>query len=384
MAQDARERRRAGSYTEVRPGVWAVRASSGRRADGKRRTLRSTVRGTERDAEVEAVRLVAELGRAESLGDSLTLAQYYRGVFRKQPSSRGTPRSAATLRQYDGYMERDVLPRIGGRPLNALTHGEIKATVQASPCPANCKRVLRIVLRAAYNDELMADRPMERRIVTPSRRRPQRDPWDAAEAAAALDLMRGRPLEAYLILGLSGLRLEEALAISPAAVVPQVTFDLATGTEVRTLTAMVERTYTDADDLMEKAKTEFSARPVPVIVAGRSRLLEIIAATRPDPGDPAAVDAWRRSRLVPLRGDTLYKRWRAELEALGLRFIPPDMLRHTSETMMQAANLPDTLVSRLHGHTQLETDYRHYLRPGVAQMEQAAREVHRIMPGGES
>ena len=180
MAQDARERRRAGSYTEVRPGVWAVRASSGRRADGKRRTLRSTVRGTERDAEVEAVRLVAELGRAESLGDSLTLAQYYRGVFRKQPSSRGTPRSAATLRQYDGYMERDVLPRIGGRPLNALTHGEIKATVQASPCPANCKRVLRIVLRAAYNDELMADRPMERRIVTPSRRRPQRDPWDAA------------------------------------------------------------------------------------------------------------------------------------------------------------------------------------------------------------
>ena len=33
------------------------------------------------------------------------------------------------------------------------------------------------------------------------------------------------------------------------------------------------------------------------------------------------------------------------------------MLRHTSETLMQRAGLPDTLVSRMHGHTELQTDY---------------------------
>ena len=71
--------------------------------------------------------------------------------------------------------------------------------------------------------------------------------------------------------------------------------------------------------------------------------------------------------------------WRSELERAGLRYIPPDMLRHTSETLMQAARLPDTLVSRLHGHTDLQTDYRHYLRPGAEQAEDAARAVHRIM-----
>lgn len=122
-------------------------------------------------------------------------------------------------------------------------------------------------------------------------------------------------------------------------------------------------------------------RERPAIVAGRDRLLAIVAATRPDPGDPAAVDAWRRSRLVPLRGDTLYKRWKAELEALGLRFIPPDMLRHTSETLMQAAGLPDTVTSRFHGHEELKTDYGNYMRPGAATMEDAARKVHRLLSG---
>ena len=48
-------------------------------------------------------------------------------------------------------------------------------------------------------------------------------------------------MEAYLILGLSGLRMEESLGISPADIVPQATYDLVTGTEVRTLTLVVRR-----------------------------------------------------------------------------------------------------------------------------------------------
>ena len=44
---------------------------------------------------------------------------------------------------------------------------------------------------------------------------------------------------------------------------------------------------------------------------------------------------------------------------LDIRRIPPDMLRHTSETLLQAAGLQDPLVSRLHGHTELKTCYAH-------------------------
>lgn len=374
----------AGSYRELSPGVWEVRASLGRRADGKRRAVSRTVHGTEADVSVAAVRIMAELGSCPSVGDSVTLEQYYRGVFRLAPSNRGTTRSAATLAQYDSQMERNVLPFIGDVPLSALTHGRVKAVVLASSAPALTKRTLRAVMRAAYDDGLIDERPFERRIVTPQARRPQRAPWTAREASAALAAMRGRPLEAYLILGLSGLREEEALGISPADIVPQATFDIVTGTEVRTLTLVVRRRYTDADGLVDGAKNDASIRERPAIVAGRERLLEIVAATRPDPSDPAAVAAWRESRLVTMRNDALYRLWRSELEALGLRFIPPDMLRHTSETLMQAAGLPDTVTSRFHGHAVLKTDYANYMRPGAATMEDAARKVHKLMSGGDS
>lgn len=94
------------------------------------------------------------------------------------------------------------------------------------------------------------------------------------------------------------------------------------------------------------------------------------------------VPAWSEGRIVPYGNSALHKRWKAACEALGLRFIPPDMLRHTSETLMQAAGVQDTLVSRLHGHTELKTDYRHYMRPGIEAAERAAQEVHKIMPSG--
>lgn len=48
----------------------------------------------------------------------------------------------------------------------------------------------------------------------------------------------------------------------------------------------------------------------------------------------------------------------------------------------KAAGVQDTLVSRLHGHTELKTDYRHYMRPGIEAAERAAQEVHKIMPSG--
>lgn len=69
------------------------------------------------------------------------------------------------------------------------------------------------------------------------------------------------------------------------------------------------------------------------------------------------VPAWSEGRIVPYGNSALYKRWKA-------------------------AGVQDTLVSRLHGHTELKTDYRHYMRPGIEAAERAAQEVHKIMPSG--
>lgn len=368
--------RGAGTIYRTESGRWRVRVTKGRKADGRKRTASRTV-DTREEAEAECIRLSAEMGASAALGGSVTLRQYYYGIFRPAPSTRGEPRSAATLRQYDAAMERFVLPALGDRPVCKITHGDVKAVVQAASAPHGCKTVLRAVLRAAYDDELMDSKPFSRRVPTPRRRREQVRPWTAEECARALDALRGSPVEAYLILGLSGLRKEEALAVSPDRISVSATVNAATGEVERTVSVIVDRTYTDDDGLRGKTKTEFSARTVPVLVAGRPRLLAILDAARP--ADPEEAAAWAASRIVPWGGNWFARVWRAELERAGLRYIPPDMLRHTSETLMQAACLPDTLVSRLHGHTDLQTDYRHYLRPGAEQAEDAARAVHRIM-----
>ena len=365
-----------GTITKTESGRWRVRVTKGRRSDGRKRVVSRTV-DTREEAEAMCIRLSADMGASSSLGDSLTLRRYYYGIFRDSPSSRGEKRSAATLRQYDAAMERFVLPALGDRPVHAITHGDMKACVRAASAPHGCKTVLRAVMRAAYDDELIEEKPFERRVATPRRHREQAAPWTAQEAVTAFRALQGSPVEPYLILGLSGLRKEEALAVCPDCIRVEASVDIATGEVRKSVTVAIERTYTDDDGLRSKTKTEFSRRTMPVIVAGRERLLAILADTRPD--DPQAVEGWMRTRLIPWGGNWFARVWRREIGKAGLRYIPPDMLRHTSETLMQAACLPDTLVSRLHGHTEVQTDYRHYLRPGADQAESAAEAVHKMM-----
>ena len=374
-------RRKIGHIEKSPGGGWDVRVSRGYRADGKRRTVCEHVDGSFEDAEAACARIASQMGRSLSAGGSLTLRQYYEGVFRHGDSVRGEPRSNATLRDYDSQMRRFVLPALGDVPVSRIRHEQVKRVVLSATSPKKCKVALRAVLNAAYDDGLIEEKPMTRRIITPQAHRPQLEPWSALEASEALRLFCGHPLEPYLILGLSGLRLEESLGVTPRDVEPREAFDIVTGTVERSLVVTVRNTYTDADGFKRGAKNDFSERSVPVIVAGRDRLLSIIAASRPD--DPAALEAWAGERLLPYRSDNLAKMWRTALESMGLRRIPPNMLRHTSETLMQAARLPDTLVSRLHGHTELNTDYRHYMRPSLAEAERAAREVHKLMPWAE-
>ena len=377
MAQQPK--RKIGSIEPAGPGVWRVRVSRGSRSDGGRRTVNETVYGTYEDADIACARIASEMGATVSYGDSLTLSQYYHGIFRLAPSNRGTKRSNVTLKGYDSQMERFVLPLIGDKPISSIKHSDIKQAVLSSTSPSKCKTVLRAVMRAAYDDDLVPEMPMTRRIVTPQRHREQTRPWDAMEAVRELAALQGSGApEVICILGLSGFRYEEVLGIAPGNIQAQQTFDIGTGETLTSLTATITQTYTDEDGLKSKAKTDFSMRSMPVLVQGRERLLQIIAEGRPS--DPADVAEWAATRLVPYTSDKARKLWRAAVEGAGLRYIPPDMLRHTSETLMQAASLPDTLVSRLHGHTDLKTDYKHYLRPDASAAERAAREVHKIMP----
>lgn len=383
MAQDA-TRRKLGTIRALKDGTWSVRVTRGSRADGRARTACERVRGTYADAEAAAIRLAAEMGRAVNAWSGLTLSQYYWGVFRDHPSCNGTVRAPSTLEQYDGVFRRSIEPVLGGRDLSGLRHEDMKACILDSSAPRKTKVVLRAIMRSAYDDGLTNEKPFDRRIVTPPvTKQKQQRAWDAQEAAEALRKLDGYAdpmIEAYAILGLSGLRCEEAMGTAPRDVHAVDFYDAATGTAGRSLVADVTQTYTQAGGVRQVAKNAFSHRSMPIAVQGRGRLLRIMNATRPD--NPEAVEEWRNRRTVNLSYDQLVYRWDKACRELEIRRIPPDMLRHTSETLMQAAGLQDTLVSRLHGHAELKTDYAHYMRPDAASAEMAAQAVHRLLPDG--
>lgn len=347
--------------------------------DGRRRRVSKVYHGlTQAEAEAKAVQMSQELGRADAYDSSMTLSAYYWGIFRDKPSNRGTRRTKTTLDWYDGCMRRDVLPALGDRPLSSITHVEMRLCIQSASSPTNAKRALKAVMRSAYDDELVPEMPLERRVPTHRQRKPQAEPWTRFEAAQALEAMREAPadIECYCILGLSGLGREEALGVSPSDVREQSTYSIATGEEVRTVTVTVRRVYTDADGWREGAKNDFRARTVPVLATGRERLLARLAEGRESADSPGE---WAESRLIPYTAGYFFRRWRDWLGRLGLRYIPPNLLRHTSDTLMLTAGVGADLNDRMHGRVTHASTYGSYFRPDIAAMEDASRRVSGII-----
>lgn len=356
-------RRRIGSISDNGDGSWRVRVSRGCRTDGARRTVRETVWGTRAQAEARCAQIAAELGRSGAYGDSMTFGEWY-DIFIASPSNRGTPRAANSVRSYEQAMAY-LRPLLSHRTLSSLRHEELAAIVRGAGNPVNVKACLRAILRAAYDAGLMDWKAFERRVPVRHATSRKKEPWTRFEAMEALAAPLSDDLRAYLVLGLSGLRMEEALGLRAADVRREEVYSWLTGEMVETVTARVAWTYTDVGGHVEALKNAQSARVVPVLPQGRAWLL----------GRCDGLEG----RVVPLRGDTLYRRWRRELSALGLRFIPPSALRHTSDTLMISAGVEPDLNARIHGRSNVSTTYEHYYRPDVAVMEAAMNKVGAIL-----
>lgn len=367
---------------------WSIAVQRGKKPDGSPRTVYETVHGTRRDAEIRAAMIARDMGRTAAAGDSMTLREYFEEVFPKKPSVRGTLRCNATMKGYRDGM-RHALEVIGDKPLNSLRHAEIAAAVQSSPSPKNAKAYLRAVLRSAYDDELMDERPFDRRVPTHRERREQAQPWtrfEVAEFFAKLDRTPMDPsedrdsLEIYAILGLCGLSRSEALGVRSMDIREETAYSFATGEEVRTMTVTVAMTYTDADGFKPWAKNDHRCRTVPVPPVFRERLRRLLSVSRARAADPSA---WAASRLVDRRGDNLVTAWRRLLKRLGMRYIPPNMLRHTTDTLAITAGVSGDLNDKMHGRSDHASTYAHYFRPDLGAMDDAARLISDAIEGGE-
>lgn len=367
-------RERSGSKREVRPGVWEVSASCGYREDGRQRRAYRRVHGTEADADAARAELAAEMGRSPALGLTATLADYWPDFVRRL-EAKGVSR--ATIADYRKSWELRVRPQFGGlrwsqlrfadiqRWVLTLTHGQAEHAI----------RFLRRYVNCAIDDELLDRSPLDhRRIDYPVERRDPLAPppatWGRHHVVEAMRRMEGHRMEALMLVALGGgLRPEEALALwwSDVSLTPITHMD---GTDGLMAHLSVYKAWTPEDGL-HGTKNEFSTRLVPVADPFASRLAEL------------AVEG-PRAGVWPLSPHTARREWPRLFDAGGpLEMLPRVRmkdLRSIHETLLQDAGALDTVNARLHGRTNVQTGYRHYLRPSEA-LDSAARAMGDMLRG---
>lgn len=360
-------RRKVGTIEWNKDGSCRISVTRGRMSNGKKRRITVRLRdATPEEAELKVYQLAKELGASDLLDDSMSLRSYFYSVFCNSPSVRGTPRSKATIDFYRQALERDAFPRLGSEPVSRISHTQLVETIKSAHSQRNCKVALRAVMLSAFDDGLLPEKPFQRRIAVQRTKRPPVQPWTLEEASEALRAFRSAPpdLEAWLILGLSGLRKGECLGARPMDIEEMDTIDPETGETLHSMVVHVRRTFSDRNGEVDAVKNEWAVRTVPIIYQGRERLREIMANCEPD------------ARLTgDYRDDTLGKMWRATLKELGLRYIPPKALRHTSDTIALNSGINLDLNDKMHGRREHATTYRHYYNPDLGAMEKAARKV---------
>lgn len=259
--------------------VWRVKAE--KRAGG-RRSITRTIRGTERDARILAAELAKELDSSvdPDCMPQVTLEEYYYGMYRPWMEDSGCTREH--IRNVDANFEKHIAPRHGSRALDSLTEEEVRVLIKESSAARNTHRYYRAILNKAYEDRYIPRKFDLRKSEINYKKAPRRKPapWSVGEFRDAIEKLRGSELvETYMLIASCGLRVEEALAISPSKMVALET-TTSEGETKRLLAFEIDSAYTDVDG-MKTTKTPESTRMATVAPLVQPRLIELIDQTRP-------------------------------------------------------------------------------------------------------
>lgn len=359
-------RSRIGSKREVRPGVWEIRVTRGRRQDGKPRSVSRTVRGSESDADRAIAELYSEMGGNAALGTQGAVRDFW-PAFIARCEAKGLTRN--TIRGYEYHWRRNIEPTFGGMRWSDVTYPAIQqwAYGMGHDKAKHAARVLKRFLNCAVDAELIDRSPLDRRHLDyPVKKQPDlayapKRQWGAAEVSEAMSRLQGCKIEPlYLVLVGGGLRVEEALALEWS--------DLAFSDE-GICHAAITKAWTPTDGY-KGTKNEFSRRVVSIPDPFASRLEELTGEGRVWPISPhRARAAWNSLFAEPPK-----KGYAHEYRGLlfGMPLARMKDMRSVHETLMQEAGVLDTVNARMHGRTNVQTGYSHYLRPDRA-LDDAAR-----------
>lgn len=356
----------SGSIRNLGGDLWEVSVCNGRRADGERRRKSRRVHGDWNDAEAELVRLRAEMGASPNAGDVMTLDAYFWGVYvpDREQSLRQSPDEAilarGTLNGYISFYRKHIAPAFGAWEADEIDTAAVRHWAMRLPSAAAAEkgvRYLRAIMRAMWDDELLDDKPLERRVKLPRHQVEPVGVWSPEELLEALQRLRGHQLEA-LVLAIAGggLRREEALALDLPDDLEFAEETAMDGTTRTVCRLTVRKAWVDGDAQRKRTKT-YQVRPVTIDDPFAARLAEVVA-------DGRTKLLMRRDGSAPLVPTSVPETWRRAFGPRGplhgMRFVELRTMRHLHETLTAVGGIGDARNAMLHGHSQAVM-YSNYL-----------------------
>lgn len=375
-------RRKVGTRKVLADGRIKVTVCHGLRSDGKKRRLYAYARDDD-EADRVALELASRLGMQLELGNGITLVRWWQAY----KATRGQRIARATLERYATEIDNTWIPALGHKDITLITHADIQSVVILAATRSMAKeriKALSAVLTHAVRDGKLARNPCRAApfelpedvgnavdanlddaddpFAAIER---EQDVWDVDTVLLAMRRLRDLPLEScWLCMVGAGLRREEALALRWK----DVRRIKVAGREVTQIAVHAANTAKDGRLTTKNKKLRIVAMVEPF----GSRLWELAGEKDAPVCDVSPKNCSRRwanmwkpinaeSKHLPKDPATIISRG-VMLEEPAVPFIHLKQMRHTHETMMQAAGVSDSLNAAAHGHSE-RVAYSNYLMP---------------------
>ena len=336
--------------------VYDVRVTMGKTADGKVDRRSITVRN-KRDAKLEESKMLAERDAKRGRSGKMTLSQYIENHYWPIASKR---LEATSLDTYEKEIRLRIKPNLGDIDIRDIDRTKIQAMLDAITTEAvakKCLGVLKTILNEAKGDGLILSNPATAKYAMP----PEGTKRDNGlvltnfeQIHEFLDIVSQNGSEcvqriAYTGL-LQGLRPEERYALDWCDI------------DMKHRTITVDNAYVRASSVhggnqLKDTKTLKSKRVIPM----HPEFYKWLFFTKPMDG--AFIKGFDGERISP---STAQKRWRRFLrDNPKAAPITIENMRHSFATAYLAQGGRIEVLSKLLGHSNIQTTINRYYRPDV-------------------
>lgn len=336
--------------------VWDARVFFGYKANGSQDRRCVTV-STKRAAKIEESKMLAERDALRGRGGKMTLQQYIDHHY--WPVARG--RLAATsLDTYRREIDKRIMPTLGRYDLKDIDRKKIQGMIDAietSDVARKTLGTLKTILNEAKGDGLIISNPATAKYAMPPKGS-NRDNGlvltDFEQIAAFADIVAHRAtqrVQRIVMLGVwQGLRPEERYALDWE--------DIDTTNDTITIhSAYIEAPKQYGGQQIKEPKTALSSRVIPMHPQFKA-WIETIPRT-----SGAFIKGAHGARLCPSTGRKQYNRFLAANPD-----VPPvtiENMRHSFATAYLAQGGRIEVLSKLLGHSNINTTIGRYYRPDV-------------------